>query len=130
LPVLTQEPGEVLTTIRSKRRILAVLACCIAAALFIVSCSDDDTVEPTPPRGPDLKIDVDSTQFTVSWNPAYEVNKLLMVHEQDLWLIFDENGLTPPITYGETPPGAQTLMPTLPARPFRPYWYRSRRSSM
>jgi len=104
----------------SKRRALAAAICCIAAVFAFASCSDDDAVAPPLPPGPDLKIEADSMLVTVSWNPDFEVNKLMIAFQGELWFIYDESGLTPPIKFGETPPGAQTLVPTSPWSPTRP----------
>jgi hypothetical protein len=104
----------------SGRRALATTFCCIAAAFAVASCSDDDAVAPEPPRGPELKIEADSLLVTVSWNPDFEVNKLVMMVQGDVWFIYDESALIPPVTYGEKPPGAQALNPVQPSIRLRP----------
>ena len=100
----------------SDRRALVVFICCIAMISAFASCSEDDAVAPARPPGPDLKIEADSLLATVSWNPDFEVNKLSFWG----WFIHDESGLTPPIEFGEAPPGAQTLYPAGSPNPERP----------
>jgi len=88
------------------RRALAAVLCCSVVALAALSCHNPFR----PPKGPGLRIDVDSTQATVTWNGRYRVDKLI-VFGSAMWFIVDEEGLTPPVTYRETPPGAQELRP-------------------
>lgn len=119
--------------LRLNRSPAAAFICCIAVLFVAVSCSDDPvTPAPEPESVPaDLEITVDTTfepTFTISWNPKLRVNKLYVEGFYPdygpsylVWFIADENGLTPPITYGDLPTGAQALRPARSAQDMSPH---------
>jgi hypothetical protein len=78
-------------------------------------CSGPVTLEVTPGTPP-----------AFSWTPGCRLFFLVVEPEAsgtDLWAILTrgENALAPPVTYGDPPPGAETLVPPVPLTPGTAY---------
>lgn len=100
-------------TTRPKSR----LATCLTLALALLAACDDDGVEP-------VACEADTSEVTATietngsvvfdWSPECSVFLVLVEEEaSDVWGIQtmdQENGITPPVTYGTVPAGVEELM--------------------
>jgi hypothetical protein len=92
-----------------------------AVALFGLSgCSDEIGPDELPECSGPVTLEVASgTTPTFSWTPRCRLSLLVVQLDEggsEVWSILTrgENALAPPLTYADTPAGAETLTPALP----------------
>jgi hypothetical protein len=92
-----------------------------AVSLVCVSgCADDIGPDELPECSGPVTLEVTpGTTPAFSWTPRCRLSFLVVEPDEsgtDLWAILTrgENALAPPVTYGDPPPGAETLVPPVP----------------
>ena len=95
----------------------------LAAALVLIAlsgCSDAIGPDELPECSGPVTLEVTSGRTpTFSWEPACRLSFLVVELDAgggDVWAVLTrgENALAPPVTYADTPAGAETLTPALP----------------
>jgi hypothetical protein len=95
----------------------------LAAAVALIGlsgCSDEIGPDELPECSGPVTLEVTSgTTPTFSWMPRCRLSFLVVELDEGgsgVWSILTrgENALAPPVTYGDPPPGAETLTPPVP----------------
>jgi hypothetical protein len=97
--------------VRASKLLRAVSLVCVSG------CADDIGPDELPECSGPVTLEVTpGTTPTFSWTPRCRLSFLVVEPDEsgtDLWAILTrgENALAPPVTYGDPPPGAETLVP-------------------
>ena len=90
------------------------------ALIGLSGCSDEIGPDELPECSGPVTLEVTSgTTPTFSWTPRCRLSFLVVERDEggsDVWSILTrgENALAPPVIYGDTPAGAETLTPMVP----------------